>query len=1588
MTILTYAIYIPYYRMSSDEINSLSSRGKRRRRRQRFPSSSSQSEGEVELRRSQRPIKVPYRLPSPSASEVSNHSNNLYSSLSKDDLVKILSNLHSNPRNSIPNQQHNVIPEFDPNNKTQTVERWLNKVNECAGIYNWNETQIIHFSLQKLTGLAKKWYESLATLTYSWDQWQAKLIRAFPSQENYGNILEEMLSKKCRTGDNIKEYFYEKIALLSRCEIGGRKAVDCVLHGILDISIRNGAQALKCEEPEDLLSYLVSQKSRELNQGNQFRKRDNRGVAASNFYNKTDTYSSKVNSDNFTCYNCLEKGHTFHKCPKPLIKCVKCGRVGHNDNNCVKKALFGHIKSNQTTERQTLKINTRVSTISNNNAKVVENDNNKYHKNVVLNDVTMKAFIDFGSDCSLIKLSCANDLKLKEDYSKLPIIRGFGNSSIKPLFSILVNIKVDEVESEIVIYAVSDEYLHVPVLVGQNFTELPFITVLKNKENLFFYCSPIELQKDDDYILSLFVCNDVLLEQGGLVEVYTKQSYSGDIYLDGDTRLSPKQEYRLHRGCYKMHDNKCFLVVTTLTNTPVSIKKDSLLARALVIKEYQVMNVSKEVKPTLPLERSEVKVGTNLDSKEFEMLYDLLQKYRSCFANGLQELGCAKNVEMKIELADTKPVIYRPYRMSFSERQKVREIVDELLDNDIVQESESNYASPILLVRKKTGEQRLCVDFRALNAKSVKDKYPLPLIEDQISNLSGNKFFITLDLASGYYQIPMAAESRHLTAFVTPDGHYEFKRMPFGLANAPAVFQKMMNKLLGSRRFTSALAYMDDLLIPSITIEEGFKRLEDVLQLLQDSGLTLKLAKCRFFDTQLEYLGYEISAAGIKPGERKILAVKEFPVPRNIHEVRQFLGLASYFRKFVKGFGEIARPLTSLLKKQNLWKWTDTENQAFTNLKARLVERPVLALYDPKLDTELHTDASALGIGGILLQWQSNPRELKPVAYFSRQTTAEERYFHSYELETLAVVCSLKKFRVYLLGLKFTVMTDCNALRTTLTKRDLIPRIARWWLQISEFQFNIEYRAGCRMSHVDALSRNPVVQDRSNAEIDGNPVVLHITTNNWLLTLQLADPELSRIAKILKPDLDEEILEVKKNYTLKNNVLYRKVGDQLKLVVPRNARWQVCKMNHDDIGHFGQAKTTERIQSQYWFPKLRRYVKKYVSACVNCAFNKDNAVKSKSGVLYPIQKVNIPFHTIHIDHLGPFVRSKNGNSYILTVVDGFTKYLFAKPTKDTKTKNVIKILSGIFHDFGTPTRIISDRGSCFTSTQFKDFCIQHGIKHILNAVACPRANGQAERFNQTILNALAAQNYGNDERIWDLQLGKIQWGINNTINTTTKASPSMLLFGTTLNSASENKLGKALDQDKGNDSSNNESSTFVQENSRGDRDSSLGDREISSSNCNNGVPEDTFINVTNPLGLGKESSSLDDSDNISLNRVLTREKASENIRLNQEKQKKIYDTNRLPARVYEIGDLVKVVKTNFYNDGKSKKLLPKFVGPYKVTKCLGNDRYEISSVPGFNTKRMYNTVVAADHMRPWIHIHALAVENESVSDSESDNESE
>jgi len=330
--------------------------------------------------------------------------------------------------------------------------------------------------------------------------------------------------------------------------------------------------------------------------------------------------------------------------------------------------------------------------------------------------------------------------------------------------------------------------------------------------------------------------------------------------------------------------------------------------------------------------------------------------------------------------------------------------------------------------------------------KIIKDRYPLPLEEDQLDMLQGARVFSTLDLTNGFFHVRMDESSRKYTAFVVPDGHYEFLRVPFGLCNSPAVFQRFVNAVFRDfMREKVVLAYMDDLIIPSDDIEGGIKKLERVLVTASEAGLIINWKKCCFLQASVEFLGHVISNDCIRPSDRKT-AVRRFPCPTSVKQVESFLGLSGYFRKFIPGYSAIARPLTNLLRANVKFHFGTVEKDAFKRFKIMLSDKPILNLYRVKAETELYADASALGYGAILLQRNNEDQRFHPVYYFSGKTTPAEAKYSSYELEVLAIVKALKKFRVYLLGIAFIIVTDCRAFTLTMSKKDLCVRVARWAL--------------------------------------------------------------------------------------------------------------------------------------------------------------------------------------------------------------------------------------------------------------------------------------------------------------------------------------------------------------------------------------------------------------------------------------------------------------------------------------------------------------------------------------------------------------
>ncbi|XP_076385702.1 uncharacterized protein LOC143264091 [Megachile rotundata] len=540
-------------------------------------------------------------------------------------------------------------------------------------------------------------------------------------------------------------------------------------------------------------------------------------------------------------------------------------------------------------------------------------------------------------------------------------------------------------------------------------------------------------------------------------------------------------------------------------------------------------------------------------------------------------------IEMTIELKSSQPVSYRPRRFSFADKEKLRELLDTLLKENIIRPSNSPYASPIVLVRKKTGGVRLCIDYRELNKITIKNNYPTPLIDDHLDRLNNKKYFSKLDLRNGFHHVKMAENSIKYTSFVTPLGQFEYLRMPFGLTNAPRVFQKYLNDIFQTLIFNNEiLLYLDDILIATSTIEEHLDILQKVFCLASKYKLQFRWDKCSFLYTRITYLGYLIDNYGIRPSKENIESVLCYPIPKSTKDVHRFVSLASYFRRFIRNFSIIAKPLYDMLRENSKFCFGTEELQAFETLKERLASEPVLAIYAPNLETELHCDASANGYGAILSQKQSDDI-FKPVFYFSKRTSVPESKYHSFELECLAVVYAIKRFHIYLYGIPFTIVTDCDSFRLTLSKQSVNPRIYRWALFLENYEYKIVHRASSKMGHVDALSRCHGIHT--------------LETNNFdrIMSLkQMQDPKILEIRRRLE-DSEDKLFE------LRDGLVYRKVKmNKLLFYVPECMETNVIRSGHDELGHIGADKVFEYVGRVYWFPKMRDKIKNHIQNCLRC----------------------------------------------------------------------------------------------------------------------------------------------------------------------------------------------------------------------------------------------------------------------------------------------------------------------------------------------------------------------------------------------------
>ena len=799
---------------------------------------------------------------------------------------------------------------------------------------------------------------------------------------------------------------------------------------------------------------------------------------------------------------------------------------------------------------------------------------------------------------------------------------------------------------------------------------------------------------------------------------------------------------------------------------------------------------------------------SHVDSTHRERLREMLRKFSPMWDGSLGEINTTQH---HIDVTPgTRPLAQAPYRAGPRARQIEQAEVDRMLEAGVIEPSKSAWASPVVLVPKSDGSLRFCVDYRRLNASTIRDSYPLPRMDECIDSLGDATIFTTLDCNSGYWQIPVAPEDREKTAFVCHAGLYQYLRMPFGLTNAPATFQRTLDILLSSYKWRTCLVYLDDVIIFSKDVESHFKHVEEILTALQTAGVTLKLAKCDFFTDTVKYLGHVIRPGTLSVDDATKAALRKARYPRNQTELRSFLGLCNVYRRFIRDFAHTAAPLNALLKKgqpQELAPFGEAEKAAFRTLVEAVTSPPILALPKAGLPYSMDTDASEYQVGAALFQTHLDD-ERKPLGFFSRSLHAAEKNYSVSEKECLAVVWGVATLRPYLQGERFTIHTDHSALRWLMEIVDPSGRLMRWRLRLSEFDFEVKYKKGRLNTQADALSRLRT-DGETTTEIDTDIPCFLLTDSSdgkedSLDFLDLSYAEEDELLAVSAPTRDEQILtpvtrEEFARHQLNDpfcvgirsrinagdripfkeddsGVLVRVIEEHPQIVVPHELKPRVLHLAHYPAtsGHPGGRKMYYTVRRDYYWPALAVDCYTTVRNCSECARERIQLRKnSKRMRLFPARR---PLEEVSIDILGELIRTKRGNQYLLVITDRYSKLVRTVPLKRITAFSIAKaFVDHWVYVYGPPLSLLADNGKQFVARFFHEVCRILKIKNVFTTTYHPQTNGQVERFNRTMLAAI--RHYlGDHPRDWDEYTHALTFAYNSQVHRSTQLAPFDLVL--------------------------------------------------------------------------------------------------------------------------------------------------------------------------------------------------------------------
>ena len=761
----------------------------------------------------------------------------------------------------------------------------------------------------------------------------------------------------------------------------------------------------------------------------------------------------------------------------------------------------------------------------------------------------------------------------------------------------------------------------------------------------------------------------------------------------------------------------------------------------------------------------------DLSSRQKAQLSEVIALFRTL---DKPQLGRTSLITHKIDTGDAEPLKQRYYPFSPNMLAKANREIDKMLAQGVIRPSCSPWNSPMVLVKKKASEEyRVCFDAKQLNKLTKKDSYPIPYLSDILNRLRDARFISSIDLKKAFWQVGLHPDSIEKTAFTVPlRGLFEYVVMPMGLSNSPATQQRLMDKVLGPVLGQKVFCYLDDIIVATASFSEHLSLLKDVFHRLKEANLTINLDKCEFCRPRLTYLGYVVDREGLRTDPAKVAAIIDYPIPRTVTEVKRFIGVCAWFKRFIKDFAMVVAPILELIKgkvKRQTVEWNEEADNAFKNIKTLLSSAPVLSSPNFSQPFYIQCDASDCGVGCVLTQGEGEKECV--IAYASRSLSRAERNYSVTERELLAVLFGVEKFRPYIEGTRFTVITDHHSLVWLHNLKDPTGRLARWCLKLQQYDFDVVHRKGKFNVVPDALSRAPL----QVSSLDLSPVDLDPWCRRMVQRV-LASPDRFPFWRV-----ENGLL-----YKFSANHRHNLVSNlrEWKLVIPKRLRLRVIAECHDfpTAGHMGMFKTLSRISELYYWPKMRQDVFRYVRSCKACLASKSPNV-APSGLMGKEKEVRYPFQCISLDLLGPFPRSRKGYTSLLVVCDWFTKFVLVHPLRKATAAEIGAFLENhVFLTYGVPQICMMDNGPQFVSSQFRDLLAKYDIPCVwYNARYHPQVN-PTERVNRVVVTAIRAL-LKSDHREWDQHVHEIAHSIRTSVHEVTGYTPSFLVFGRTVPSS-------------------------------------------------------------------------------------------------------------------------------------------------------------------------------------------------------------